>query len=234
MQKSSVQAMDQSLLNSSLNLLDDSPRPQSSSSNGSLPCEQTTPPGSVHASNSPMHIWLPCALQPNVPPTPYVNQMAVNQHMGTQPTLIPPRSSTCPTNLQPPAKTFLSQVPSNIQSQPLPFVNAPLAPTQDSFVINTASPSSLDTRSKSKNGQGVKQTSSTSSSASTSTDKSGPICWTMWRGRPFGAQLSKPTILLQMQGKRTLTCKMPIKRQEEGGISNTTKITTSTSGPEVF
>ena len=56
----------------------------------------------------------------------------------------------------------------------------------------------------------------------------------LWRGKPFEEQLSKPTILLQMQGKRALTCKMPIKRQEQGGISNTTKITTSTSGPEVF
>ena len=36
-QESSVQAMDQSLLNSSLNLLDDSPRLQSSSSNGPIP-----------------------------------------------------------------------------------------------------------------------------------------------------------------------------------------------------
>ena len=36
-QKSSVQAMDQSLLNSSLNLLDDSSRLQSSSSNGPIP-----------------------------------------------------------------------------------------------------------------------------------------------------------------------------------------------------
>ena len=60
-QKSSVQTMDQSLLNSSLNLLDDSPQPQSSSSNGQIPCEQTTPQGSTHASNS------------HVPPTPYVN-----------------------------------------------------------------------------------------------------------------------------------------------------------------
>ena len=42
-QKSAVQAMDQSLLNSSLNLLDDSPRLQSSSSNGQIPCGQTTP-----------------------------------------------------------------------------------------------------------------------------------------------------------------------------------------------
>ena len=113
--KSPVQAMDQSLFNSSLNLLDNSPQPQSSSSNGSMPCGQTTPQGSVHASNSPIHIPLPHAPQPNVPPTPYVNQTAVNQHMGIQPALIPPRSSTGPTNLQPPANMFLPQVPSNIQ-----------------------------------------------------------------------------------------------------------------------
>ena len=103
--KSSVQTMDQSLLNSSLNLLHDLSQPQSSSSNRQIPCGQTTPQGSVHASNS------------HVPPTPYVNQMAVNEHMGTQPAQILPRMSTGPTNLQPPTKTPPSQVPSDIQPQ---------------------------------------------------------------------------------------------------------------------
>ena len=110
------------------------PFTQSFSSNRSIPCGQTTPQGSVHASNSPIHAPLPHASQHNVPPTPYVNQTAVNQHMGTQPAPIPPRSSMGPTNLQPPGNTFLPQVPSNIQPQPLPFVDAPPAPTQDSFV----------------------------------------------------------------------------------------------------
>ena len=113
--KSSVQTMDQSLLNSSLNLLDDSPRPQSSDSNGPIPCGQTTPQGSMHASNG--HVPLPLASQLIVPPTPYVNQTAVNQHMGTQPAPILPRMSTGPTNLQPPTKTPPSQVPSDIQPQ---------------------------------------------------------------------------------------------------------------------
>ena len=126
--KSPVQTMDQSPLSSSLNLLDDSPRLQSSSSNGSIPCGQTTPQGSMHASNSPIHAPLPHASQFNVPPTPYVNQTAVNQHMGTQPAPILPRISTSPTNLQPPAKMLPSQVPSNIQLQRLPFVDAPPAP----------------------------------------------------------------------------------------------------------
>ena len=142
-QKSSIQTMDQSLLNSSLNLLDDSPRPQSSSSNGQVPCKQMTPQGSAYASNG------------HVPPTPYVNQMAVNQHMGTQPTRIPPRMSTGPMNLQPPTKTPPSQMPSDIQPQRLPFVNAPLAPTQDYSADNTDSPSTRDFRSKSANRQAL-------------------------------------------------------------------------------
>ena len=77
--KSSVQTVDQSLLNSLLNLLDHLPHLQSSSSDGQIPCGQTTLQGSVHASDG--HV--PLALQLVVPPTPYVNQMAVSQHMGT-------------------------------------------------------------------------------------------------------------------------------------------------------
>ena len=98
------------LLNSSLNLLDDSPQPQSSSSNAQIQCGQTTPQGSAHASNG------------HVPPMPYVNQTAVNQHMGTQPTQIPPRMSTGPTNLQPPIKTPPSQIPSDISCNDCPLL----------------------------------------------------------------------------------------------------------------
>ena len=104
-QKPSVQTMDQSLLNSSLNLLDDSPRSQSSSSNEPIPCGQATPQGSTHESSYP------------VLPTPYINQTAVNQHMGAQPTLILPRMSTGPMKLQPPKKIPSSQMPSNVQPQ---------------------------------------------------------------------------------------------------------------------
>ena len=104
-QKSAVQTMDQSLLNSSLNLLDDSPGSQSSSGNGQIPCGQTMPQGSAHESSYP------------VLPTPYINQTAVNQHMGAQPTLILPRMSTGPMNLQPPTKIPSSRLPSNIHPQ---------------------------------------------------------------------------------------------------------------------
>ena len=214
--KSPVQTMDQSLLNSSLNLLDDSPRLQSSSSNGPIPCGQTTPQGSVHASNNPMHVPLPHASQFNVPPTPYVNQTAVNQHMGTQPAPIPPRISTGPTNLQPPAKTPSSQVLSNIQLQRLPFVDALPGPTQDYFVNNTASPSSRDTRSKSTNGQGVKQTPSTSSSTSTSTEKSGPICLNCGEAGHLKRNCPNPPYCSKCKQKGHLPMKCPLrgKRKE--------------------
>ena len=93
-QKSSVQTMDQSLLNSSLNILDDSPWSQSSSSNGQTPCGQAMPQGSVHKGSYP------------VPPMPYINQTAVDQHMGAQPTPIPPRMSTGATNSQSPKQAL--------------------------------------------------------------------------------------------------------------------------------
>ena len=164
-QKSSVQAMDQSLLNSSLNLLDDLPRSQSSSSNGPIPHGQTTQQVPVHKGNYP------------VPPTPYVNQTAVDQHRRAQPAPIPPRMSLSPINVQSPKQVQSPQLPDSVQPQRLPFVDAPLAPAKNHQADNTSSPSTLKTTSKSLNRRGVKQSSSESSSASTSTGKSGPICW---------------------------------------------------------
>ena len=89
-QKSSVQAMDQSLLNSSLNLLDDLPQLQSSSSNGPIPHGQATPQIPAHKGNYP------------VPPTPYANQTAMDQHKRSQPTPLPPRMSLGSINVQSP------------------------------------------------------------------------------------------------------------------------------------
>ena len=104
-QKSSIQAMDQSLLNSSLNLLDDSPRSQSSSSNGPIPHGQAMPPASTYKGNYP------------VPPMPYINQMAVDQHMRAQPTPIPSRMSMGPMNVQSPKQVPSSRIPDSIQPQ---------------------------------------------------------------------------------------------------------------------
>ena len=102
-QKSSVQAMDQSLLNSLLNLLDDLPR--SSSSNGPIPHGQGMPRVPAHKGNYP------------IPPMPYINQTAVDQHMRAQPTPIPPRTSLSPMNGQSPKPVQSPQLPDSVQPQ---------------------------------------------------------------------------------------------------------------------
>ena len=104
-QKSSVQAMDQSLLNSSLNLLDDSPRLQSSSSNGPIPHGQATPQIPVHKGNYP------------IPPTLYANQTAVDQHKRAQPAPLPPRMSLGLINVQSPKQVQPPQLPDSVQPQ---------------------------------------------------------------------------------------------------------------------
>ena len=138
-QKSSVQAMDQLLLNSSLNLLDDSPRSQSSSSNGPIPHEQATPRIPAHKGN-----YL-------VPPMLYVNQTAVDQHRRAQPTLIPPRMSLSPINVQSPKQVQSPQLPDSVQPQRLPFVDVPPTPAKNHQADNISSPSTLETTSKSLN-----------------------------------------------------------------------------------
>ena len=104
-QKSSVQAMDQSLLNSSLNLLDDLPRLQSSSSNRPIPHGQATPRILVHKGNYP------------ILPMPYANQTAVDQHKRAQPTPLPPRMSLGSINVQSPKQVQPPQLPDSVQPQ---------------------------------------------------------------------------------------------------------------------
>ena len=80
--KSLVQPSNQGIFNPLLNLVDDSPRPPSSSSSSSIPCGQRTPQGSTKTSNSLVHTPIPHAPHAMVPPTPYVNQAAIDQHTG--------------------------------------------------------------------------------------------------------------------------------------------------------
>ena len=164
-QKSSVQAMDQSLLNSSLNLLGDSPRTQSSSNDGTTSHGQATPRIPAHGGNYP------------IPPTPYINQTAVDQHKRAQPAPLPPRTSLGTIDIQTPKQVQLPQLPDSVQPQRLPFIDAPLAPAKNQQADHTSSPSTLEMTSKSLNRRGVKQSSSELSLASTSTGKSGPVCW---------------------------------------------------------
>ena len=118
---------DQALFNSSLNLIDDSPRPQTLGSTARRP-----QPRAPHA---------------KMPPTPYVNQAMVNQHR------IPAGMGTSQQQQHSSVGTPLC--PTNTQPAPLPFFqNSP-----------------VDTRTKSKNGQGIKQ------SKSLPADKPDITCW---------------------------------------------------------
>ena len=164
-QKSPVQAMDQSLLNSSLNLLDDLPWTQPSSNEEQTSHGQATPQVPVHQRNY------------SIPPTPYFNQTAMDQHKRVQPTPLPPRTNLSTMDAQTSKQVQSPQLPDSVQPQRLPFVDAPPATAKNHQSANTSSPSMLETTSKSLNRQGVKQSSSVSSSVSTSMGNSGPVCW---------------------------------------------------------
>ena len=138
-QKSSVQTMDQSLLNSLLNLLNDSPRTQPSSNNGQTSHGQAMPRIPAHRGTYP------------IPPTLYINQTAVDQHKRVQPTLLPPRTSLSTTDIQTPKQVLSPQLPDSMQPQRLPFVDAPQPPPKNNQSDNTSSPSMLETMSKSLN-----------------------------------------------------------------------------------
>ena len=138
-QKSSVQAMDQSLLNSLLNLLDDLPWTQPSSNNGQTSHGQVTPQIPAHRGNYP------------IPPTLYVNQTAVNQHKRVQPAPLPPRMSLSMIDVQTPKQVQSPQLLDSVQLQRLPFVDMPLAPAKNYQSDNTSLPSTLEMTSKSLN-----------------------------------------------------------------------------------
>ena len=142
---------------------------------------------------------------------PYINQTAVNQHMAAQPAPIPPRMSTGPMNLQPPKQIPSSRMSSNVQPQRLPFVDAPQASTKNYFADNTNSPPTHETRSKSSNRQGIKQSSSESSSASTSTGKSGPICWNCGEVGHCRYNCPNPPYCSKCKQKGHLPVKCPLK-----------------------
>ena len=203
-QKSSVQAMDQSLLNSSLNLLDDSPRTQLSSKDGTTSHEQATPRIPAHGRNYP------------VPPTPYVNQTAVDQHQRAQPTPLPPRMSVGTTDVQAPKQVQSPQLPNSVQPQRLPFVDAPPAPATDQQADHTSSPSTPEKMSKSLNRRGVKQSSSESSSTSTSTGKSGPVCWNCQEVGHRRRNCKNPSYCSKCKQSGHLPMKCPLRGRKTG------------------
>ena len=198
-QKSSVHAMDQSLLNSSLNLLDDSPQLQSLSNNRPIQHGQAMPQVPVPRGNYP------------IPPTPYVNQTAMDQHQRTQPAPLPPRMNLCSINVQSPKQVQSPQLPDSMQPQRLPFIDMPPAPTSNHQTDHTGSPSTLETTSKSVKQQGVKQSSSGSSLVSTSMGKSGPVYWNCQEVGHRRRNCKNPSYCSKCKQSGHLPMKCPLK-----------------------
>ena len=160
--RSPVQPSTQGIFNQLLNLVDDSPRPPSSRSSSSIPCGQPTPQRSTQTSNSLAHTPVPHAPHVMVPPTPYVNQAAIDQHTGNLALLLPHvapattaqhRQHQVPSNTQtstlaPPA-TSIVQAQTGCHPQAIPEVQSHMAtiphdtlPAHLPFVPAPASPNS--------------------------------------------------------------------------------------------
>ena len=199
-------------------LLDDSPRSQSSSSNGPIPHGQTMQRVPAHKGSYP------------IPPMPYLNQTAMDQHRRAQPAPIPPRTSFSPMNVQSPK--HVPQLLDSVQPQRLPFIDAPLAPVKNHQADNTSSPSTHETMSKSLNRRGVKQSSSESSSASTSTGKSGPICWNCQEVGHHRCNCKNPSYCSKCKQSGHLPVKCPLKGKKTE--KSQTQQRQQTSGDPMF
>ena len=93
----------------------------------------------------------------------------------------------------------------------------PLAPTKNYPADNTNSPPTHETRSKSSNKQGVKQSSSESSLASTSMGRSGPICWNCGEVGHWRRNCQNPSYCskCKQKGHLPVKCTLKGKRNEK-------------------
>ena len=204
--KSPVQPLNQGIFNPLLNLVDDSPQPpSSSSSSSSIPCGQPTPQGPTQSSNSSVHTPISHAPHIMVPPTPYMNQAAIDQHAGnpaplqpraTPATMAPHKQYQVPSNTQTsmlasPA-TSVMQVQAECCPQAIPEVQSPTAtipqdtlPTHLPFVPAPSAPNSalptlgpgapLQMDAQSKSQNG--QGVKQASAGKQASDKMEPMCW---------------------------------------------------------
>ena len=138
-----------------------------------------------------------------MPPTPYVNQVTVNQHMNGQPTQphgIPAGMGT--SQQQQPSSVGSRLCPMNAQPAPLPFFqNSP-----------------VDTWTKSKNGQGIKQ------SKSLPTDKPDITCWRCKQPGHLKCDCPMPLFCVKCRQEGHLPYKCP--QQNNRNNSSTTQVQT--------
>ena len=151
-----LQPQDRLLFDPLLHTTGGSTGSQSHRSNDSMQSYDTTPPKVLTPS--------PRMTEPTIPPTPYVNQVAVEQHTRAQSPPVPPRNTA--TVSAPPQESQGTSV----AQEPLITLAAPLqAPPQ--VQEQTTRPPHQPSNSKSKDGQGVKQ------SRNNKTTDGTPACW---------------------------------------------------------
>ena len=151
-----LQPQDRLLFDPLLNTTGGSTASQSHSSNDSMQSYQTTPPKVLTPS--------PRIPEPTIPPTPYVNQAAVEQHTRVQLPPVPPRNTA--TVAAPPQESPGTSV---AQESLITLATPQQAPPQVQEQMTR--PSHQQKKSKSKDGQGVKQ------SRNNKTTDGAPACW---------------------------------------------------------
>ena len=151
-----LQPQDRLLFNPLLHTMGGSTGSQSNRSNDSIQSYDTTPPKVLTPS--------PHMPEPTIPPTPYVNQVVVEQHTRVQSPPVPPRN-TATVSISPQESQGTS-----VAQEPLITLAAP-QPAPPQVQEQTTRPSHQPRKSKSKDGQGVKQ------SRNNKTTDGAPACW---------------------------------------------------------
>ena len=169
-----LQPQDRLFFDPLLNTMGGSTESQSHSSNDSMQSHQTTPPKVLTPS--------PRIPEPTIPPTPYVNQSAVEQHMRAQSPPVPPRNTAtvAAPPWESPGTSVAQESPgtsvahespgTSVVQEPVVTLTTPQqAPPQTQE--QPTRPSHQQKKSKSKDGQGVKQ------SRNNKTTDGTPVCW---------------------------------------------------------
>ena len=160
-----LQPQDRLFFDPLLNAAGGSTESQSHSSNDSMQSYESTPPKVPTPS--------PRIPEPTIPPTPYVNQSAVEQHMRVQSPPVPPRNATtvaAPPRESPGTSVAQETPGTSVAQEPLITRATPQqAPPQTQE--QPTRPSHQQKKSKSKDGQGVKQ------SRNNKTTDGAPVCW---------------------------------------------------------
>ena len=153
---SPLQPQDRLLFDPLLNTMGGSTGLQLRSSENSMQSGQTA--------SHKVHTLSPCIPGPTIPPTPYVNQAAVEQHMRAQSPPVPPRNTA--TVAAPPQES-----PGASDAQEPLITLATLRQTSPQAQEQPTRPSPQQKKSKSKDGQGVKQ------AKNNKITDSAPVCW---------------------------------------------------------